>query len=92
LVDLISVLLYNITMFFKDPLKDLWVPFWINLFAVVVNVAVVVWGAAYSENYFWIANVIAATFSAAICGKELAKIPVRKRELQNQLVGYLKRG
>jgi hypothetical protein len=76
----------------KDPIKDLWVPFWINLFAVVVNVIVVVLGAAYSENYFWIANVIAATFSAAICGKELAKIPQRKRELQDQLIGYLKRG
>jgi len=79
-------------MFFKDPLKDLWVPFWINLFAVIVNVSVVVWGAAYSENYFWIANVIAATFSAAMCGKELAKIPQRKQELRDQLVGYLKRG
>jgi hypothetical protein len=79
-------------MFFKDPLKELWLPVWLNFAAVAINLTAVVFSVAYGTSFWWIFNLIAACVSAWFCSKEYAKIPQRKKELQDQLVGYLKRG
>lgn len=72
-------------MLFKDPLKELWVPFGLNCFAVFINL-----GAAslslISGSYWWILNIAAASFSAWMAYRDYRKIPKRKADLQASLI------
>lgn len=74
----------------KNPLRQLWIPFWLNAAAALVNVSAIVFGIWAGTGYFWIANVVAGSFSVWMALRMYREIPERKRRLQEELVGYLK--
>lgn len=76
---------------FKDPLRELWVPFLFNAAAVLVNLLAILFNLWVGPNFWLAINTIAGLGSAWMAWKEFRKIPVRKRELQDRLLGYLRR-
>jgi uncharacterized membrane protein YdjX (TVP38/TMEM64 family) len=74
----------------KNPIRQLWIPFWLNAAAALVNVSAIVFGIWMGTSYFWIANIFAGSFSVWMALRMYREIPERKRRLQEELVGYLK--
>lgn len=77
-------------MLFKDPLKELWVPFGLNCFAVFINLAAGSLSLFVSNTYWWPLNLCCAAFSGWVAVKEYRKIPGRKADLQNRLLAQIR--
>jgi hypothetical protein len=76
-------------MLFKDPLKELWVPFGLNLLAVFVNLFAASF-SIWTGGWLWILNLSCAGFSGWISLKEYRKIPGRKADMQNRLLAQIR--